>query len=94
MFSQFFSAFPKSAQNLEYFEKQDQPQRLFFFRNYRLQNVELLKWPKSPVSEHLWTVNMLKGLKGPNHFLNLHSSIFDIFFDHSEKKSARKTVFQ
>ena len=45
------------------------------------------------MSEHLWTVNMLKGLKGPNHFLNLHGSIFDTFFDHSETESACKTVF-
>ena len=29
IFSEFFSAFPKSTWNLEYFEKQDEPQKLF-----------------------------------------------------------------
>ena len=28
-FSEFFSAFPDSTSNLEYFEKKDEPQRLF-----------------------------------------------------------------
>ena len=60
------------------------------FWNYRLQNASLLKCRKSPVSEHLWTVNMLKG---PNDCLNLHGSIFVIFFDHYEKKSAPKFLF-
>ena len=41
--------------------------------NYRLQKSELLKSSKSLVSEHLWTVNMLKGSKD---CLNLHGSIF------------------
>ena len=58
--------------------------------NYRLQKSELLKTLKSPVSEHLWTVNMLKG---PKHCLNLHGSNFVMFFDHLEKKSAPKTLF-
>ena len=43
------------------------------FWNYRLQKARLLKCPKSHVSEHLWTANMLKGLK---HCINLHHSIF------------------
>ena len=30
IFSEFFSAFPKYSLNLEYFEKEDDPQRLFF----------------------------------------------------------------
>ena len=29
IFSQYFSAFPKSIRKLEYFEKQEEPQRLF-----------------------------------------------------------------
>ena len=33
------------------------------FWNYRLQKAWLLKCLKSPLSEHLWTGNMLKGLK-------------------------------
>ena len=46
--------------------------------------------PKNPVSENFWTVNMLKGSK---NCVNLHGSIFAIFFDHSETKSARKALF-
>ena len=46
--------------------------------------------PKEPVTEHLWTANMLKG---PKHCLNLHGRIFVIFFDHSERKSAQKILF-
>ena len=39
---------------------------------------------KATVSEHLWTVNMLKG---PKHCLNLHGSVFVIFFDHFQIRS-------
>ena len=60
-----------------------------WFWNYRLQIVGWLKSLKSPVSEHSWRVNMLKG---PKHFLNLHGSIFVIFLDHSETKSPRKIL--
>ena len=63
---------------------------VIFLRNYWLGKAELLKCPKSPVSEHLWTVKILKGLK---HCLHLHRSIFVIFFDNSERKSAPKTIF-
>ena len=59
------------------------------FRKYRLQKASLMKCLKSPVSEHLWAVNMLKA---PKHCLNLHGSIFVIFFDHSERTWARKTL--
>ena len=45
--------------------------------NYRLQKAGLLKCLKNSVSEHLWTVNMLKGSKD---FLNQHGIIFLIFF--------------
>ena len=58
--------------------------------NYRLEKAELLKWTKNSLSEHLWTVNMLKG---PKHWLNMHGSIFFIIFDHSERKPAPKTLF-
>ena len=47
----------------------------------------LLKCLKSPTTEHVRTVNMLKA---PEHCLNLHSSIFVIFFDDFERKSVRK----
>ena len=46
--------------------------------------------PKNPVSEHLWTVNVLNGLKD---CLNLHGIIFAIFVYESEKNSARKILF-
>ena len=60
------------------------------FWNDRLEKPELLKCPKNSVSEHLWTDNMLKG---PKHYLNLHGSIFVIFFDHIEQKSSPKSLF-
>ena len=86
IFSEFFSAFLKSAQNFEYFEKKMSSEVICFW-SFRLKKAGLLKCLKSPVSEHLWTVNMLKG---PKHFLNLHGSIFVRFFDDFERKSARK----
>ena len=46
--------------------------------------------PKSTVSELLWIVKMLKGSKD---CLNLHGSIFFVFFDSSEMKSALKIWF-
>ena len=58
--------------------------------NYKLQKAALLKCPKSPVSEHLWALNMLKC---PKDFLNLHGNIFIIFSDQSELKSAPRTLF-
>ena len=45
---------------------------------------------KNPVSEHLWTANMLKG---PKRNLNLHRSIFLISFYHSERKSDQEIFF-
>ena len=50
---------------------------MIFFWNYRLHRARLLKYLKSPVSEYLWTANMLKG---PKDCWNLRSSIFFIFF--------------
>ena len=47
------------------------------FWSYRQENVGFLKCLKIPVSEQLWTVNVLKGLK---ECLNLHGIIFAIFF--------------
>ena len=46
-----------------------------------MQNLGLLKCPKSTVSEHLWTVN---NLKVPKHCINLNDSIFVISFNQSE----------
>ena len=50
----------------------------------------LLKFRKSRVSEHLWTV---KRLKRPKHCINFDRSIFAIFFDHSETKYPPKILF-
>ena len=63
---------------------------MIFFWNYRLEKAGLLKWRKSLVSEHLRTVNMLKG---PKHCINLQGSIFLMFFDQSEKKISSKNFF-
>ena len=66
------------------------PSEVISFLTYRPEKVGLLKCTESLVSEHLWTVNMLKSLKDR---LNLHCYIFVIFFAHSEKKSAQKSLF-
>ena len=42
------------------------------------------------MSEHVWTANMLND---PKHCLNLHSSVFVIYFDHSARKSAQKKFY-
>ena len=70
-------------------KKKDDPFRWFFFLNYRVEKVGLLKFLKRPVSELLCTVNMLKSQQ---NCLNLHGSIFVSFFDHSEKKAAQKIM--
>ena len=90
IFSEFSSAFSESLQNFYYLELKRWASEVICFWNYRLQKAGLLKCPKSRVSEHLWTVNMLIG---PKHYINLQGSIFVIFFDHFERKSARKTFF-
>ena len=48
-----------------------------YFPNSRLSKTWLDNSLKSAVSEHPLTVNILKGLK---HLLNLHESMFIIFF--------------
>ena len=59
------------------------------FRNYRLQKAWLLKCLKSPVSEHIWTVKMLKGSK---HCRDQQVSSFVIFCDHCERTSLRDAL--
>ena len=56
------------------------------FLKYGLENAALLKCLKSHMSEHLCTVNMLRG---PKDCLNQHGSIFVVIFDQCERKSAR-----
>ena len=53
----------------------------------RLQKVGFLKCLKSPSSKHLWAVNMLKG---PKDCVDLHCSIFVIFFITLKKKISSK----
>ena len=89
-FSGLSAAFAKSTLNLEHFEQNWWASEVICFRNYRLQKAGLLKWQKRPVSQHLWTVNMLKGAK---HCLNLQGSIFVKFLDHSERKSDPEILF-
>ena len=45
--------------------------------------------PKSPLSEHLWAVNMLRGQK---QCLDYHGWIFGIFFEHPERNLTLKIV--
>ena len=59
------------------------------FCNYKLEKSGLPKCIKSPMSEHLWGVNMLSG---PKHCLNLHGCIFVIFFDEFEEKISVSVV--
>ena len=57
--------------------------------NYRLEKIGLLKCLKSYVSEHLWTVNMLKA---PKDYLILHGSIFcNIFWSLWKKFISKNT---
>ena len=90
IFSRSFSAFPESTLKFGILWKKRWTSEVISFLNYKLDKAGLLKCLKSPVSEHLLTVNMLKD---PKHCINLHDSIFVIFFDHSERKLARKTMF-
>ena len=55
---------------------------------YRVKKTGLLTLLKSLVSEHLWTVNMLKGAKDR---LNLRGSIFVIFFWYLWKEISSKS---
>ena len=56
---------------------------------YFVSYCRLLKCLKSPMSEHLWTVNMLKG---PKSCLNFHGSIFVILWSPSKKISSKMSV--
>ena len=85
----YFFCFTNFYKKLELLSKKRWSSKVIPFLNYRLQKAELLKCPKNPMSEHLWTVNMLMG---PEHCLNLHGSIFGIFFDQLQRKSAPRIV--
>ena len=62
---------------------------VIFFSNDTLQIAGLPKYPKSPVSEHWWTVNMLKG---PKDWLNVHGSFFYIFWSFPKQISSKEFV--
>ena len=59
--------------------------------NYGLENVGLLKCLKSLVSEHLFTVNMLKD---PKDCLNLHGIIFVRFSITLNENQLKKFSFR
>ena len=85
----FILRFPNLRKIVNSFKQKMSLSRDFFLKPYRLQKARLLKHLKSPVSEHLWTVNMLKV---PKHCFKLHGSFFVIIFDHSEITSAPKSL--
>ena len=88
-FLNFFLHFQKLHKNLNILKKK-MSLTVICFWNYRLQNAGLLKCIKSPVSDHLRTFTMLEC---PKDCSNICGTLFVIFFDHSEKKSAGKTLF-
>ena len=61
--SRFFSKFAKSTSHFELFGKKDEPHSWFISAVIDCKKAWLLKCLKSPVSEYLWRVNMLKGPK-------------------------------
>ena len=65
------------------------PSFLMYFRKNGLQMASLDKCRKSPVSEHRWTVNILKD---PKHCKNLLGSTFIRFCHHSERNGVRKCL--
>ena len=75
-FPECFAPFLKSTSNFLIFSKKRWPSQLLYSWNYRLSITWLDKYLKSPVSEHRFSVNMLKGPKG---CWNLHGGTFIIF---------------
>ena len=63
--------------------------QLIYFRSCRRQNPSLLICLKSPLSQHLSIVNMLKG---PKHSWNLHRTSLVMLFDQSERRSVQKIL--
>ena len=61
LFLHFFVPFSNLHQISNILKKKDEPHTLqMYFRNYALQKAWLFKCLRRAVSEHLWTVNMLK----------------------------------
>ena len=67
----------------------DQPQRQFLSEIIDCKKRGYLN-AKKPLPQHLWPVKMLKR---PKDCLNLHGSIFVIFFDHSKMKWGQEIQF-
>ena len=97
IFSIFF-CIPGSYVNVKILWKKRWASEIISFSNYGLQKSGLLKWPKSPISEHLWIVNMLKGPKGclnksaGPYFCNLFLSLYFFFIIFFIKKPRIRTL--
>ena len=89
-FLNFFLHFQNLHKILKTFKKQVQLQRWFLSKIIAWKKRSHVNAQKATVSEHLWTVNILKG---PKQCCNQNGSIFIIFFDHSERKSALEPLF-
>ena len=74
-FPECFAPFLKSTSNFLIFSKKRWPSQLLYSWNYRLSITWLDKYLKSPVSEHRFSVNMLKDPKG---CWNLHGGTLKI----------------
>ena len=85
---QYFSPFLKSRQNLEHFQKKDDPPSRS--RNFGLLRKWLDNCLKSPFSESPSTSDMVNGA---NHCCNLNNSTFTIFIDHCEGNGVGKNLF-
>ena len=84
--SEFCAPFLKYMSNFEYFEKKDETHSWFFHQIIDPQKTWALKSLKSPASEPLWSVNMLKSRK---RGWNLHGrSFLSIWKNFSLKNSA------
>ena len=84
-FSEFFFCISGVYIKFWILSKKSWASQFISYWNYRLEKAELLQSPKKPISERFLAVNMLKG---PKQCLNVHRSVFRIFFGHSQRKSA------
>ena len=92
MVFEFFFAFSKSAWNLEYFEKKDESQRLFVSKSKHCKKRGYLNAEKARIRTLMDSVHDKR--PETKHCINLHSTIFVLFFDHSGRKLDPKILFQ
>ena len=90
-FLNFFLHFQDLHKILNAFKKQVQPERWFLSKIIAWKKRSYLSAQKATVSEHLWTVNMLKG---PKHCLNMDGSIFVMFLITLKKNHLQKVYFR